>query len=85
MTIVLVSLSVFVVMKLVDEVLDLPSWLRILLVTGLSSGGLWIAGDNPGWGLAAAALALAWDLVEAVVMAVRDWVRVSVLVRGTRR
>ena len=85
MTIVLVSLSVFVVMKLVDEVLDLPSWLRILLVTGLSSGGLWIAGDNPGWGLASAALVLAWDLVEAVVMAVRDWVRVSVLVRGTRR
>lgn len=85
MVFLLVSLSVYLIMKLVEEVVSAPPWFLILLSVGLSAAGLALAGGNPGWCAAVAALAGFWALAEALLLALRDWARVSLLSRGMRR
>lgn len=85
MVFLLVSLSVYMVMKVVEEVVTAPTWFLLVLSVALAGAGLYLAGENPGWCAAVAALAGFWALAEALVLALRDWARVSVLSRGVRR
>ena len=85
MVFLLVSLSVYLVMKLIEEFVSAPPWFLIVLTVCLSAAGLALAGDNPGWCAAVAAVAGFWALVEALLLALRDWARVSLLSRGMRR
>lgn len=85
MVFLLVSLSVYLIVKLLSEVTSAPEWFYILVSVGLSAAGLALAGDNPGWCAAVAAVAGFWSLLEALVLALRDWARVWVLSRGMRR
>lgn len=85
MAFLLVSLSVYLIVKLVEELISAPTWAFILLAVGLSAVGLALAGENPGWCAAVAAVAGFWSLAEALLVALRDWARVSVLIRGPRR
>ena len=85
MVFVLVSLSVFKLTQLFREWIMVPAWVLILAVTGLSAGGLWIAGDNPAWCLAVAAIAGFTHRFDGFLQAGTDWVRILVLSRGHRR
>lgn len=85
MWIMLISLSVFKATQLLREFFEVPSWVLIVATVVLSTAGLWIAGENPGWGLAIAALAGFAHRADSLTQAVRDWVRVQVLSGGRRR
>jgi len=81
--------AVYYAVKILQQMLELRTgyaklvW--YLVVVAVSALGLWIAGENPGWCLAVAALAGLWERTDHILGAVRDWIRVQVLRGPTRR
>jgi hypothetical protein len=84
-SVILISLGVYVILRLYDEYLTTPIWFFFILVIGLSLGGVLIAGDSWWWSFGTAGLVLFWRAIEEVLTALRDWLRMLVLRGPTRR
>lgn len=86
---VLLALGVYKAVQLLRDVIEPPDHLQsifhILLATGISAAALWVAGLNPAWSPAVAALAGFAHRLDGLFQATTDWVRVTVLRSRGRR
>jgi hypothetical protein len=85
MVFVLVGLGVFMVVRLLTEAIEAPSWFFVALSIALAAAGLALTSESPWWAPAVAGIAFGFYRADQVVQALRDWVRVRVLRGPTRR
>jgi hypothetical protein len=85
LTLVLVGLGVFIVLRPLKEVVTAPSVFWMVIAIAFSALGCWWADENPLWCFAAAGFAHFWYRLDQIVEYLRDWVKLAPLRNQPRR